>query len=278
MKPNYTYQEWLDGSIVLKYATVFFNEKNDKHPILVDYSDFSIQDEAKIKKHQQLLFREGVTDLLAKWQLDFDLQSQKSQNKVVLNVNRIALIEEVLFGKKIGIEFTNFEPYDLVFYSNDLIEIRDYATRIIIDGQDYQYKNVQSPNSHYNDSSKIQCELYAQALWEQMKLLKDIPNHRPPKTERNWFKIGLLFANGEMDELIEKHKMNTTAIAREIGMLKSRPYISDSMSNFSNGVKNIFANAAQLAFIKDHCEKNDIPIVDTFIVKANSVRKKQQLN
>ena len=271
MKPNYTYQEWLDGSIVLKYATVFFNEKNDKHPILVDYSDFIIQDEAKVKKHQQLLFKEGVTDLLAKWQLDFDLQSQKSQNKDVLTVNRIALIEEVLFGKKIGIEFTNFEPYKLVFYNNDLIEIRDYATRIIIDGQDYQYENVQSANSHYIDSSKIQCEIYAQALWEQMKLLKDIPNHRPPKTELNWFKIGLLFANGEMDELRVTHSSNR-AIARSIGMPDSHPYISDSVANVPEGGKNIFVNQKYLDVIINYCEENGIRIVETFYDSMIKVR------
>lgn len=268
MGQNYTYEEWLNGSIVLRnYVTTFdLNTQNEQKPVLVDYSDFSIEESSKVRKCQKLLFNKGVSKLLAKWQIALDSQCQKSQNRELLITNRIALIEEVLFGQKIDdIDFTNFEPYNLVFYTNDLLGIRDFATRIIIDGQDYQYENVQSAKSPYNDSNKVQCEQYAQALWEQLQSLKNIPKYRPVEVNTIWFKIGLLFANGEMDKLIDKHESNFRAIAREIGMPNSRPYISDSING--NKSKNIFANKSKVLFITDYCEKNEIPIVNTFKTK-----------
>jgi hypothetical protein len=266
MNEEINYEAWLNGDIILKYTDVFYNPKNGKIPIIVDYTDFSDEDEAKVRKCQKLLFKQGVSNLLAKWQIALDSQYQNSQNKELLIANRIALIEKVLFGQKIhDVDFTNFEPHNLVFYTNDLLGIRDYATRVIIDGQDYQYENVQSANSPYYDSNKVQCEQYAQALWEQLQLLKNIPKRRPAPLDTIWFKIGLLIANGEMDKLIEKHERNFRAIAREIGIPGSRPYISDSING--NKAKNIFASKFKVLFITDYCEKNEIPIVDTFTTK-----------
>ena len=120
------------------------------------------------------------------------------------------------------------------------------------------------------DSNQIYCEQYAQALWEQLGLLKNIQIKSTPKTETAWFKIGLLFANGEMDSLMTKYNGNTRAISRKIGMPNSRPYISESVANSTTSFKNIFNAADKIELIINYCTGHNIPIVDSFFDKANS--------
>ncbi|OUR93999.1 hypothetical protein A9Q87_04645 [Flavobacteriales bacterium 34_180_T64] len=82
-----------------------------------------------------------------------------------------------------------------------------------------------------------------------------------------WFEVGVLFASGEMDILIEKHKSNATRIAKERfgeNWSKYRPYISDSIGNITNGDKNIFSRNNRLLKIEKYCLENDIPITEYF--------------
>ncbi len=272
MNKNCTFEAWLNGTIVLKYADLYYNPIDCKIPIIVDYSDFSKEDENKVRNHQKLLFDKGVSDLANKWQKQIEIQYLTSENKDVFTSNRIIIIEEILFGQNLGIEFTSFEPLQLTFYNSDLVQIRDYAARVINDGQEYRCENVQSVNSPYYDTTKIQTEQYARALWNHHQFLKNLPTYKPKQISKIWFKIGLLFANGTMDELKITHARNSRAIARSIGMPKAHPYIASSFANDSKSDKNIFANAKKLDAIINYCDENNIQIVQSFHYNIKDVR------
>jgi len=271
MNNKYSFEDWLNGSIILIHSSIFYNSGNTKKPIIVDYSDFYEEDAIKVKNHQRLLFQQRVKNLLSTWQEKFAQSHKTSERKEAFTANTIEYIEEILFGKKNGVHFTTFEPYNTTFQNSDLNEIRDYAANFITGGQEYNFQNVQIDNSKYIDTSKIQFELYAQALWEHLKKIKNISKAQPKVYERDWFKVGLLFANGEMDKLLEKY-ISCRKIAKEIGLENSRPYISESIANVINRKQNIFASQKKVDSIIEYCIQNEIPIVKSFYERKKSTR------
>lgn len=265
MITKHLYQDWLSGTIILKYADIFYNSETTKPPTLVDYSDFDDFEAVKVKNHQHSLFKNRVNQLVSKFSDEFTSNHLQSQAKELITVQTIDLINEILLGTHYGIEFTTFEFRNLTFQNSHLRKIRDFASQTIIGGIEYQCENIQIDNSPYSDNSYIQPEVYSQALWVHLKNLKNISGRRGPQTETSWFKIGLLIANGEMEKLIVKHQSNFHSISREIGMIKSRPYISESLGGGSIGSKNIFTSPKKIARIKEYCEENEITISALFL-------------
>ncbi|MDB9754898.1 hypothetical protein OAB20_01255 [Winogradskyella sp.] len=87
----------------------------------------------------------------------------------------------------------------------------------------------------------------------------------------SWFKIGLLFANGEMLNLLKKYNNNATKIAEFLGDTNLRPYISESIygSNL-NSNKNVFSSHDRGVNIINYCKENNIPIENDFMSRFPS--------
>ncbi len=85
--------------------------------------------------------------------------------------------------------------------------------------------------------------------------------------ESAWFKIGLLFATGEMEDLLSKFDSNGTQIAKYLGNEKGfRPYITESIGiNKRTAEKSVFSKRKNMAKIILHCEQNNIPVVSSFL-------------
>lgn len=85
-------------------------------------------------------------------------------------------------------------------------------------------------------------------------------------TSQNWFKIGLLFANGEMEKLLKEYSQNATKIAQHLGNKNGyRPYISESIGiNKQTAQKSIFSNKSKMEAIIKHCNENNIPVISSF--------------
>lgn len=91
-----------------------------------------------------------------------------------------------------------------------------------------------------------------------------------------WFKVGLLFAKGEMNkyfmvtdknETIMKNGFTAPKIARELGNESYNKYILATINNYTpdngNGSKNIFNSFDMMSKIIAHCEAENIT-VDTY--------------
>ncbi|MDO6473601.1 hypothetical protein [Maribacter sp. 1_MG-2023] len=92
----------------------------------------------------------------------------------------------------------------------------------------------------------------------------------------NWFKVGLLFANGEMDKLIKKHESNFTQIAKEKFSHNPngyRPYISETFNNSTLSDKNIWKNKLRLTTIHQHCIQNGISMTNSFLEHFEAINK-----
>lgn len=90
--------------------------------------------------------------------------------------------------------------------------------------------------------------------------------------EENWFVVGLLFATGEMQEALKKHNGNATEVAKLFKNEKGyRPIISDSMSNSTSRVTNIFSRPDKLTKIYLYCIENNIVMCDEFLSIYNGI-------
>lgn len=79
-----------------------------------------------------------------------------------------------------------------------------------------------------------------------------------------WFKVGLLFATGEMDKLITRFNGNATQIAKHLQNKNYRPFISESISKTNKNDKNVFSDQGKLLKIQKHCIENKILMIDSF--------------
>jgi len=94
--------------------------------------------------------------------------------------------------------------------------------------------------------------------WLTTNVQSEVKSKRTNYTKAHWFFIGLKFANGEMDKLLEKHKSNHTQIANELGNETGyRPYIS-ATTNKNKGDKNIYSSINKLEKIQTYCREHNI--------------------
>lgn len=96
-----------------------------------------------------------------------------------------------------------------------------------------------------------------------IELLEPAQNDEPYKNE-DWFIVGLLFANGEMDKLSKQFDGNASKIARHLNRENLRPCISDSKGGNKNAKKNLFNSRDKMQKIIEHCESNRIAVQPSF--------------
>lgn len=90
--------------------------------------------------------------------------------------------------------------------------------------------------------------------------------------EQNWFKVGLLFATGEIYPLLAKHKNNATHLAKELGNEKGfRPFISDSKGDSADRPTNIFSRPKKITTLHSYCIENKKDMCDEFLNKYNQI-------
>ena len=99
---------------------------------------------------------------------------------------------------------------------------------------------------------------------------KESENENLPKKadeDKIWFKVGILFATGEIDRLMKLFSNNGTRIAKEVNKDKwqsYRPYITESLSRLNRTDKNIFSDKVKIDKIKKYCEENNLPVISSF--------------
>lgn len=126
-------------------------------------------------------------------------------------------------------------------------------------------------------------ETYIQYIKNQSQQSETLQQNKTGNTNdtikgQNLFKVGLLFATGEMNKYFTVNKNNVTSInegysAPKIAAeLKNEPYnkwilatINNYKPNNSNSNKNIFNSPAIMTMIIEHCKDNGLTIDPYFI-------------
>jgi hypothetical protein len=290
---NYTYDNWWNGDVTLVDATRYF-EKGDE-PVIVNWEDFSESDVNRIKEKQMELFKAKVNALLNPVIKQFNKRYEASKMKSTYLRDERKQCWYVMFGELPNYEIVQLDQWRISHTNQYLSDVQDYVERTIKNGIDDGLGFIHSPNCKYQDISKPDSRIYAKFVsmyfnWlnkfkkeeeskkrilrakEEIESLEKDPLKLIDKNiaiqNRIWFKVGLSFANGEMDTLIIKHTIGTmtncTAIARELGNTNFRPYISESMGGTKINDKNIFSNKEKIEIIENYCESNTITVVESF--------------
>jgi hypothetical protein len=269
------FESWLKGDVTLLYSDVFYKEE-DK-PVFVTWDNFSEPEVIKIKKMQKQIFDKNVSINLEKFKSEFTKRYSKSLIPVeFLEIEKQECFN-ILFSKIPNKELVLTKNWKIPFTYSDLLEIQEYANKVILRGIDICLDFIHSPNNKYQIKDKIPSQVYAQTLYEYYNWLnssfksdKDsvLINIEKINTDSLWFKVGLFFANGQISQLIENYKNitmpNFTAISKELGNTNYRPYISESINNTNISDKNIFSNNRKVQAIIKYCEINNIIISDDF--------------
>jgi hypothetical protein len=269
---KFTYKDWYNGDLTLKYAKSIFID--GRVPRLVSWDEFNKADVKKIKEKQEELFKKIVKTNLGKFKNHFSERYKKSSIKDELierERQEFANILNATIPNKTKIVSKHLK---ILFKRDDLLEIQAYYKDVILGGQDYGYDFVQSPKDKSQYDSKILSQAYAlvffnylEWLIESFKETNDALDTSKDKTKFLWFQVGLLFANGEMNRLIEESKCENTpnfsAISRKLENMNFRPYISESYYS-KNNRKNIFLSKPKVSYLEKYCKENNIPIVESF--------------
>lgn len=305
---KYTYDNWWNGDVTLVHATRYCGEGDE--PILVDWADFSESDAHKIKDMQWEIFADGVNTRLKAVSEQFIKRYEASEMKLEYFTDERQECWNVMFGAIPNGKIVHLNHWGIGLENQYLSDVQFYVKRTIKNGIDDGLGFIHSPNCKYQDKSIPDCRIYARFVWEYFKWLESLivkeektdntvqkeeaeitslkkePITEPivepkepidaneSKEKSLWFKVGLLFANGEMDALLLKHKQgsesNFTAIAKELGNINFRPYISESISGTNSWNKNIFSSQTKISFIKKYCESNNITMVESFENRTKS--------
>ena len=266
---KHTFKDWYKGNVTLKYAkSVFINENKPK---LVSWDEFIKTDVVKIKEKQKEIFRKTVDSKLESFKNRFFERYKNSIFKEELLETEKREFADILNGPIPDVDLIVSKNIDVLFEREDLLEIQSYYKNTIVGGCDEGFDFVQSPKDNYQDVSKTPSQAYAIVCFKYLEWLfenfKVTDNHSKDATEFLWFKVGLLFANGEMDSLIEESKCenipNFSAISRKLENINCRPYISESYYS-KNNRKNIFLSKSKVSYLEKYCKENNIPIVESF--------------
>lgn len=90
--------------------------------------------------------------------------------------------------------------------------------------------------------------------------------------DKIWFKVGVLFATGEMDALINQHDRNATQIAKHLKAPNYNKYILATMNDYrdNNLDKNIYASPQKMQMIIEHCKGQNINVDPKFIARLKT--------
>ena len=298
MKINkkYSFQDWLKGKFAFDVAPIVFDSElysiNDI--VIVNKNDLEKHEFQMILKEQKVIFKRGVNEFQNFLKATFKSSFKNSQIKKVLLNKEIRKTKSILIE-----ELPNLQDYvtisDAIFDFQQLQEIKNYYKYFIIGGNKFDYNIIHNDNFKFK-SEGIQYAIYAQGLFEHLKWLislkttiennlkrneqlkdEDINDITAPKKNKEdtlWFKVGLLFANGKMDDILKKNSVNGQPnfreTSRELKNLNYRPYISESYSGSNIKDKNIFSNIEKVDFIINYCKNHNITVVQSFSDRVNN--------
>ena len=124
-----------------------------------------------------------------------------------------------------------------------------------------------------NLSQKIQVDAYREYLEkrktikqpEAIDLIGTSNTEKIKKNEdKNWFKVGLLFATGEITDLLKKFENNATQIAKHKGNISFRPHITESLGNSKKTSSQSIYYPDKFKVVYNHCKENNIKMTIDF--------------
>lgn len=186
-----------------------------------------------------------------------------------------------------GSEEHDFLISSIKYFEDNLVKLRNKLDDDAIKKR--LIENIPKDINEFEDKKKwLQQKFISQVKYiqdqisEKESLLFDynIRLKRYPKPENKvknnqekiWFKVGLLFANGKMDELLEYFNDSVTKTAEHLEKPNYNKYILATKNNYTktNSDKNIYSKRSKMIEIINYCKKNNIVVTEDFINRIPS--------
>jgi len=237
-------------------------------------------------------------DRLEKYNDDyFELQQIKSKVSGTNLKNRQSIIDEFnikfnyinkniiepIFKEAVNLNICDPNQIETIFLRNKkIIDNLNYKNNI----DDYEkvkhYKNMYL-DVYYRINYQYELKTFFDSFLNLLNEIKEPQSSNQSKNDNNhnenWFKVGLLFATGEIQEFRNKNKeLNYREITEHFfknedlkAEKKYRPYISATLGANKND-KNIYRKQSKMKIIKEHCLKYDIQMCGEFEEKIKDLK------
>lgn len=247
-------------------------------------------DEAKLQRlnYEKFLFQpsdffEVVTDYLHHSKsdiyrtLDKFIEENFSNEKLILHTLNVRLLAKLKECHLELLNHFNFQTDSYTISNLDKTNSEPKLSEILLNVLDFLenlIKDLQLKYKFYYDESYFQTDfdLFLKKELEEFNSPKETTQSEDKK-DYLWFKVGLVFATGEVFQLYEEEGGNFTNLAKRISKSKYksyRPYISESWNNSTPSDKNIFSNSKKIDAIIKFCHKKGIKISDSFLSRCPS--------
>lgn len=183
-KKNFTYNDWLSGMAVINSR--LFIPSGEK-PNIVEWDRFNESEKAQIKAKQKVLFQDSVNETLEKFQLIFNENYERSEDKNEFINRELKQCMEVFTSLIPPSSFFNTTFWDVVFTHVDIIEIQHFYKNVIIRGQVIDLDFIQPPKSIFINKNFIHTEVYCSALWQYYKWLSIYSPSKPIQSRIEFF-------------------------------------------------------------------------------------------
>ena len=180
----YTYKNWLDGEVVLRYATIYKSAEIKTNPIIVDWKNFKEEDIKKIKLKQIEIFDTQKNIFVSKERDRLSANFKNSSFKEKFISKSFTLWNEILSGKLL--ELTALDSYctsdnSITFPSIHYQEMIAYYNSFKIGGLQYDFSNVHSENCPYKLKTHLLPEIIVEVILKLKNELNEWESDFPPK-------------------------------------------------------------------------------------------------
>ena len=203
----YTYKNWLDGEVVLRYATIYKSAEIKTNPIIVDWKNFNQEDIQKIKLKQKEIFDKQKNIFVSK---EIDRLSEEYKNSIFKEkfISRnFTLWNEILSGKLL--ELTALDSYctsdnSITFPSIHYQEMIAYYNSFKIGGLQYDFSNVHSENCPYKLKTDLLPEVIVEVILKLKYEFDEWKSDFPPKEKTKESNYPLMFKDAQAESLFFK--------------------------------------------------------------------------
>ena len=203
----YTYKNWLDGEVVLRYATIYKSAEIKTNPIIVDWKNFNQEDIKKIKLKQKEIFDKQKNIFVSKERDRLTENYRNSIFKEKFISRNFTLWNEILSGKLL--ELTALDSYctsdnSITFPSIYYQEMIAYYNSFKIGGLQYDFSNVHSENCPYKLKTHLLPEIIVEVILKLKNELNEWKSDFPSKEKTKESNYPLMFKDAQAESLFSK--------------------------------------------------------------------------
>lgn len=203
----YTYKNWLDGEVVLRYATIYKSAEIKTNPIIVDWKNFKEEDIKKIKLKQIEIFDTQKNIFVSKERDRLSKNYKNSSFKEKFISHNLTLWNEILSGKLS--KLTALDSYctsdnSITFPSIHYQEMIVYYNSFKIGGLQYDFSNVHSENCPYKLKTHLLPEIIVEVILTLKNEFDEWKSDIPPKEKTKETKYRLMFKDAQAESLFFK--------------------------------------------------------------------------